>query len=66
VSRDINLNRMLFKNGADVVRQSSICNTEKRSMFLITLSVVKKCPDEIRLEHHNKFAVPLTPNETRD
>jgi len=48
MSRDRDLNRILFKYGADVVRQSYICNVEKRSMFVIMLSVVKKCPDEIR------------------
>jgi hypothetical protein len=66
MSRDRNLNRILFKYGADVVRQSSICDVEKRSTFVITLSAVKKCPDEIRREHHNNFVVSVTPNETRD
>ena len=60
MSRDRNLKR------AGVVRQSSMCDVEKRSTFVITLSVAKKCPDEIRREHHRKFAVSLTPNETRD
>jgi hypothetical protein len=66
MSHDRTWNRILFKYGADVVRQSSICEAEKGSTFVIMLSAVKKCPGQIRREHHNKLAVSLTPNETRD
>ena len=48
MSRDRNLKRILFKYGADVVRQSSTYDVEKGSTFVITTSVVKKCPDQTR------------------
>jgi hypothetical protein len=48
MSRDRDLNRILFKYEADVIRQSWICDVKKRSTFMITMSVLKERPDEIR------------------